>query len=41
MYIYQGIEAIRHLMKVASGLDSMVLGEPTANKRKCSNCKKM
>ena len=28
MYIYQGIEAIRHLMKVASGLDSMVLGEP-------------
>lgn len=28
IYIHQGIEAIRHLMKVASGLDSMVLGEP-------------
>ncbi len=27
-YLYRGEEAVRHLMKVASGLDSMVLGEP-------------
>ncbi len=27
-YIYQGEEAVYHLMRVASGLDSMVLGEP-------------
>ena len=28
LYQYQGCEAIRHLLRVASGLDSMVLGEP-------------
>ncbi|GAA0298013.1 glutamyl-tRNA reductase [Psychrosphaera haliotis] len=28
VYIYQNIEATRHLMRVASGLDSMVIGEP-------------
>jgi glutamyl-tRNA reductase len=27
-YLYLGEEAVKHLMKVASGLDSMVLGEP-------------
>ena len=27
-YLYIGEEAVKHLMKVASGLDSMVLGEP-------------
>jgi glutamyl-tRNA reductase len=27
-YSYTGIEAARHMMKVASGLDSLVLGEP-------------
>ncbi len=27
-YYYQGVDAIRHLMRVASGLDSMALGEP-------------
>lgn len=27
MYVYQDDEAVRHLFKVASGLDSMVLGE--------------
>jgi glutamyl-tRNA reductase len=27
-YSYSGIEAARHMMKVASGLDSLVLGEP-------------
>ncbi len=28
LYIYQNEEAIQHLFRVASGLDSMVLGEP-------------
>ncbi|WP_115717881.1 glutamyl-tRNA reductase [Gallaecimonas mangrovi] len=28
LYIYQGDEAIGHLLRVACGLDSMVLGEP-------------
>jgi glutamyl-tRNA reductase len=28
IYIYQGQKAVEHLMKVACGLDSMVLGEP-------------
>ena len=28
LYLYQDREAIQHLLKVASGLDSMVLGEP-------------
>ena len=28
VYSYQDAEAVRHLMRVASGLDSMVLGEP-------------
>ena len=28
LYDYQGEEAIRHLFRVASSLDSMVLGEP-------------
>ena len=27
-YLYQGEQAIAHMMKVACGLDSMVLGEP-------------
>lgn len=27
-YIYSNAEAVRHMMRVASGLDSMVLGEP-------------
>lgn len=27
-YIYQREDAVRHMMKVASGLDSMILGEP-------------
>ncbi|HEY7773143.1 MAG TPA: glutamyl-tRNA reductase [Marinagarivorans sp.] len=27
-YAYEGVEAARHMMKVASGLDSLVLGEP-------------
>jgi glutamyl-tRNA reductase len=27
-YCYQGHEAVRHMMKVAGGLDSLVLGEP-------------
>ncbi|NNJ72411.1 MAG: glutamyl-tRNA reductase, partial [Enterobacterales bacterium] len=27
-YIYQGEQAIAHMMKVACGLDSMILGEP-------------
>lgn len=27
-YVYQGDEAILHIMKVACGLDSMILGEP-------------
>lgn len=27
-YDYHGIDAVRHLLRVASGLDSMVLGEP-------------
>lgn len=27
-YVYQGPDAARHMMRVASGLDSMVLGEP-------------
>lgn len=28
IYVHQDVEAVRHAMKVASGLDSMVLGEP-------------
>lgn len=28
LYIYRDVDATRHLMRVASGLDSMVLGEP-------------
>jgi glutamyl-tRNA reductase len=28
LFIYHGREAVRHLFRVASGLDSMVLGEP-------------
>lgn len=28
LYVYQGQKAVEHLMKVACGLDSMVLGEP-------------
>lgn len=28
VYIYRDLDAVRHAMKVASGLDSMVLGEP-------------
>jgi len=28
MYVYQADGAVRHVMRVASGLDSMVLGEP-------------
>ena len=27
LYIYEGINAIRHIMKVASGMDSMIIGE--------------
>jgi glutamyl-tRNA reductase len=27
-YVYQQEDAVRHMMKVASGLDSMILGEP-------------
>lgn len=28
LYVYQGIEAIQHILRVASGLDSMMIGEP-------------
>lgn len=28
LYCYEGAEAVRHIMRVACGLDSMVLGEP-------------
>lgn len=28
LYVYQGQQAVEHVMKVACGLDSMVLGEP-------------
>ncbi len=28
VYQYEGIEAVQHLLRVASGLDSMMLGEP-------------
>ncbi len=28
LYVYQGQQAVEHIMKVACGLDSMVLGEP-------------
>lgn len=28
LYFYQDVDAIKHLMRVASGLDSLVLGEP-------------
>ncbi len=28
MYIYRGLDAVRHILRVASGLDSMILGEP-------------
>jgi len=28
LYLYQGLDALQHLMRVASGLDSMILGEP-------------
>jgi glutamyl-tRNA reductase len=28
LYIYSGIEAVEHLMQVACGIDSLVLGEP-------------
>lgn len=28
IYYHKGVDAVKHLMKVASGLDSMVLGEP-------------
>ncbi|WP_166251713.1 glutamyl-tRNA reductase [Marinobacter salicampi] len=28
LYVYRDSEAVRHMMRVASGLDSMVLGEP-------------
>ncbi len=28
MYVYEGEEAIRHVFRVASSLDSMVVGEP-------------
>lgn len=28
LYQYNGIEAVKHIMRVASGLDSMVMGEP-------------
>lgn len=27
-YLYEGIEVVRHLMRVSCGLDSMILGEP-------------
>ncbi|MBT7443824.1 MAG: glutamyl-tRNA reductase [Methylococcales bacterium] len=28
LYLHQGADAVRHMLRVASGLDSMVLGEP-------------
>ena len=28
LYIYDGEDAVRHMMRVASGLDSLILGEP-------------
>jgi len=28
MYLYEGYDALQHLLRVASGLDSMMLGEP-------------
>ncbi len=28
LFVYRGAEAVRHLFRVASGLDSMVMGEP-------------
>ena len=34
IYVHQGKAAISHVMRVAIGLDSMVLGEPQINVRK-------